>query len=104
MRTRRTLAALACCAVAAPLGAATPALAAPTAAEGPGPVAVDVVADDAAVRLSPVGRYSSGVFGASAAEIVAHARSFMHPHGFRSLAISETRLGVTMKNLIGASA
>ena len=38
------------------------------------------------------------------AEIVAHARSFMHPHGFRSLAISETRLGVTMKNLIGASA
>jgi len=73
MRTRRTLAALACCAVAAPLGAATPALAAPTAAaEGPGPVAVDVVADDAAVRLSLVGRYSSGVFGASAAEIVAH--------------------------------
>jgi len=73
MRTRRSLAALACCSLAVPLGGA---LAAPaTAATTPqqlGPVAADVVADDAAVRLSVLGRYSSGDFAQSAAEIVAH--------------------------------
>ncbi|MEJ5913571.1 choice-of-anchor I family protein [Pseudokineococcus sp. 1T1Z-3] len=37
-----------------------------------GPVAADVVADDAALRLSVLGRYSSGSFGQSAAEIVTH--------------------------------
>lgn len=37
------------------------------------------------------------------AAIVAYSRSFMHAHGFRSLAMTETRLGVTLKNLLGAS-
>lgn len=77
MRTRRSLAVLACLSGTAALVGAVPASAAPQPAGGGpaaqlGPVAADVVAEDAEVRLSVLGRYASGDFARSAAEIVAH--------------------------------
>ncbi|MEJ5869046.1 choice-of-anchor I family protein [Pseudokineococcus sp. 5B2Z-1] len=70
---RRTLAALACGAAAGPLLLGVPAAAAAPDAGAPlGPVAADVRAPGAEVHLSVLGRYSSGAFAQSAAEIVAH--------------------------------